>query len=147
MATVANILEKKGKAVSSIEPTESVAAAARLMNESKIGGLVVTDEGKMVGILTERDILTRVVAQGRDPVATTVREVMTSPVATGRPDTSLDECIGVMTSKRIRHLPVVDARGVCGIITSGDLLAFQVTEHEATIRYLKSYTFDAGGEG
>ena len=147
MATVWRILEKKGKAVSSTELTESVAAAARLMNERKIGGLVVTDQGKMVGILTERDILTRVVAQARDPVATTVREVMTSPVATCRRETSLNECIGVMTSKQIRHLPVVDDRGVCGIITSSDLLAFQVTEHEATIRYLKSYTFDVGGQG
>ena len=89
----------------------------------------------------------RVVAETRDPAATTVGEVMTSPVATCRPDTSLKECIGVMTRDRIRHLPVVDDHGVCGIITQGDILAFQLTENEATIRYLSAYSWDVGGEG
>ena len=147
MTTVQDILRKKGKDVVSIDPSESVQAAARLMNERKIGGLVVTAEGSMVGIVTERDVMRRVVAEPRDSAATTVREVMTSPVATCRPDTSLQECIGVMTGDRIRHLPVVDDEGVCGIITQGDILAFQLTEHEATIRYLSAYSGDVGGEG
>ena len=67
---------------------------------------------------------------------------MTSPVATCVPETTLDECIGVMTGKRIRHIPVLGEGAVCGMITSGDLLAYQVTEHEDTIKYLKSYVFD-----
>ena len=147
MSTVRRILEKKGRTVHSTDATQSVMAAAQLMNKRTIGGLAVIDDGNMVGILTERDILTRVVAAARDPAATTVREVMTSPVATCRPETSVHECIAVMTGKHIRHLPVVDDQGLCGMITSRDLLAFQVTEHEATIRHLKSYASDVGGEG
>ncbi len=147
MTTVQEILRNKGKDVVSIEASESVQAAARLMNERKIGGLVVTAEGSMVGIVTERDVMRRVVAEPRDSAATTVSEVMTSPVATCRPDTPLKECIGVMTRNRIRHLPVVDHQGVCGIITQGDILAFQLNENEATIRYLSAYSWDVGGEG
>ncbi len=147
MTTVQEILRNKGKDVVSIEASESVQAAARLMNERKIGGLVVTAEGSMVGIVTERDVMRRVVAEPLDSAATTVSEVMTSPVATCRPDTPLKECIGVMTRNRIRHLPVVDHQGVCGIITQGDILAFQLNENEATIRYLSAYSWDVGGEG
>ncbi len=146
MTTVQDILRNKGKDVVSIGASESVQAAARLMNERKIGGLVVIAGGSMVGIVTERDVM-RMVAEPRDSAATAVGEVMTSPVATCRPDTPLNECIGVMTRDRIRHLPVVDHEGVCGIITQGDILAFQLTEHEATIRYLSAYSGDVGGEG
>ncbi len=147
MTTVQEILRNKGKDVISIDASESVQVAARLMNERKIGGLVVTADGSMVGIFTERDVMRRVVAEPRDSAATTVGEVMTSPVATCRPDTPLNECIGVMTRDRIRHLPVLDHQGVCGIITQGDILAFQLTEHEATIRYLSAYSWEVGGEG
>ena len=147
MTTVQEILRNKGTDVVSIDASESVQAAARLMNERKIGGLVVTAEGTMVGIVTERDVMRRVVAEPRDSAATTVGEIMTSPVATCRPDTPLKECIGVMTRDRVRHLPVVDHEGVCGIITQGDILAFQLTEHEATIRYLSAHSWDVGGEG
>ncbi len=147
MTTVQEILRNKGKDVISIDASESVQAAARLMNERKIGGLVVTADGSMVGIFTERDVMRRVVAEPRDSAATTVREVMTSPVATCRPDTPLPECIGVMTRDRIRHLPVVDHQGVCGIITQGDILAFQLNENEATIRYLSAHSWEVGGEG
>lgn len=146
MATVRDILAKKGNRVFSVTADDSVAAAARLMNERKIGGLVVTDKGQMVGMFTERDILRAVVAEPRDPTATSVRKVMTSPVATCRSETTIEECVSVMTNKRIRHLPVVDDQSVCGIVTSRDVLAFQVSEQEATIRYLSSYAFDVGGE-
>ena len=147
MTTVQEILRSKGKDVVSIDASESVQAAARLMNERKIGGLVATADDSMVGIITERDVMRRVVAETRDSAATTVREIMTSPVATCRANTSLKECIGVMTRDRIRHLPVVDDEGVCGIITQSDILALQLTEHEATIRYLSAYSEDVGGEG
>ena len=73
--------------------------------------------------------------------------MMRWPVANGRPDAPLKGCIGVMTRDRIRHMPVVDHEGVCGIITQGDILAFQLTEQEATIRYLSAYSGDVGGEG
>ncbi len=143
MSTVQEILRKKhGAEVFSMVGAESVLNAARLMNERAVGCVVVTDEDQMVGIFTERDILRRVVAEQRDPASTRLADVMTSPVATCLPETTLDECVGVMTAKRIRHIPVLGEGGVCGMVTSGDLLAFQVREHQDTIQYLKSYVFD-----
>lgn len=142
MATVQTILTKKGSDVVTVVSAESVVNAARLMNEQGIGGVIVTDEGKVVGVFTERDILRRVVAEKRDPATTTLREVMTSPVTSCRPEASLEECMAVMSEKRIRHLPVTDDSGLCGIITSGDILAFQVKEQEDTIQHLSSYIFD-----
>ena len=147
MSSVTQILATKGRQVTSMESTESVLDAARLMNEKGIGGVPVTESGGIVGIFTERDILRRVVAECRDPATTTLREVMSERVVTCQPETTLDECVSVMTDKRIRHLPVVSDEGLCGIITAGDLLAFQVKDQAAIIRYLKSYTFDVGGEG
>ena len=143
MSTVQEILNKKtGAEVFSMVGGESVLNAARLMNERGVGCVVVTEDNNMVGIFTERDILRRVVAEKRDPSSTALSEVMTSPVATCVPGTTLDECVGVMTGKRIRHIPVLVDGAVRGMITSGDLLAYQVKEHEDTIQYLKSYVFD-----
>ena len=120
---------------------DSALTAATLMNERGIGGLVVLDAGRVAGMFTERDILRRVVAMRRDPATTPVSEVMTSPVAFCRRETTLNECRAVMTEKRIRHLPVVDEKGVCGIVTIGDLMAHEVTDQEATIQYLNEYIF------
>lgn len=141
MATVQAILDKKGREVITVAAHRTALDAARLMNERGIGGLVVTDSDRLLGIFTERDILRRVVAAGRDPGGTPIRDVMTTPVACCRPETSIQECRSVMTAKRIRHLPVVDDDGLCGIVTSGDVMAYRVEEHEDTIRYLESYVF------
>ena len=141
MAIVRGILGANGRQVVTIDAGETVLAAATTMNERGIGGLVVTDSGRVAGIFTERDILRRVVAERRDPATTRVREAMTAPVATCRPDTTLVECRAFMTEKRIRHLPVVDEQGLCGIVTIGDLMAYEVGEHESTIEYLSSYIF------
>ncbi|NIM50920.1 MAG: CBS domain-containing protein [Gemmatimonadales bacterium] len=142
MATVQDILGRKGSDVVSMVAGESVLNAARLMNERGVGGVVVTDGGEVVGVFTERDILRRVVAEQLDPAATTLQEVMTSPVITCRPEAELEECVGLMTVKRVRHLPVVDDSGLRGVITSGDILAHQVQEQKDTIEYLNSYVFD-----
>ncbi|OGF16071.1 MAG: hypothetical protein A2W00_10235 [Candidatus Eisenbacteria bacterium RBG_16_71_46] len=142
MLTVHAILAKKGNEVVSIGADDTTLEAARRMNERGIGGLVVTEGDRVIGIFTERDILRRVVAARRDPATTRVREVMTTPVACCRTETSLAEIRGVMTAKRIRHLPVVDEKGLCGIVTIGDLTAHEVTEHETTIEFLNSYIFD-----
>ncbi|MGH7731454.1 MAG: CBS domain-containing protein [Candidatus Eiseniibacteriota bacterium] len=141
MATVQTVIDRKGGQVVTIGVAETVLAAATLMNERGIGGLVVVDGGQVAGMFTERDILRRVVAMRRDPSTTPVREVLTSPVAFCRRETTLDECRAVMTEKRIRHLPVVDEKGVCGIVTIGDLMAHEVTDQEATIQYLNEYIF------
>lgn len=142
MATVLDILGRKGGEVVSLVADESVLKAARTMNERGIGSVVVTEDGNVVGIFTERDVLRRVVAEQKDPGATTVREVMTSPVITCRPEAGLEECAAVFTEKRIRHLPVVDDGGLRGVITSGDILAHQLEEQKDTIKYLNSYVFD-----
>jgi len=141
MSTVHSILCRKGAEVLTIDADQSVLAAAERMNERGIGGLVVVEGERMVGIVTERDILRRVVAAERDPALTPVREVMTSPVACCRRDTNLAECRAVMTNQRIRHLPVIDERGLCGIVTIGDLMAHEVSEQEATIEHLHGYIF------
>ena len=142
MPTVESILGRKGRDVVCVTASESVLNAANVMNERGIGGVVVTDDGEMVGIFTERDVMRRVVAEKRDPSQTLVRDVMTSPVVSCRPDTPLEECTAAMTGRRVRHLPVLDESGLAGIVTSGDILAHQVEDQEATIQHLNSYIFN-----
>jgi CBS domain-containing protein len=140
MATVSDILTAKGRHVLSIGPDATVLDAAVLMNDHKIGGLVVLKDGQLVGMLTERDLLRRVLAQCRDPVQTAVREVMTAEVVCCRPHTTLDEARGVMKNRRIRHLPVVDeGRRLDGLISIGDLNAYEAHDHEVTIHVLEEY--------
>ena len=139
MPTVRALLEKKNVSVAQVGKAQTVLEAARMMKDRHIGCLVVTEEGRVIGIFTERDILMRVVAEGREPARTTVGEIMTSPVACCHPDTTLAECIAVITEKRHRHLPVVEDGRLCGIISSGDLLAQQIRNHETTITYLQEY--------
>ncbi len=143
MPAVLDLLRRKGDGVHTVLPTDSVVAAATAMNQHGVGGLVVVDRsGKMVGMFTERDVLRRVVAAGKDPATTVVSEVMTMEVLACRPETSLQECASVMTSKRIRHLPVLNDSGLVGIVTIGDLLAQRVDDQQATIEYLTSFVYD-----
>lgn len=142
MATVQDILAKKGSDIISVAPGETVLRAAQLMNDRGIGGLVVTEGKRLAGIFTERDILRRVVSQRRDPANTKVAEVMTAPVTACGPDTPLDDCAAMMTGKRIRHLPVVGDHGLVGVITIGDVMAFQVSEQKDTIDYMHHFMFD-----
>ena len=143
MATVLDLLRRKGQTVHTVSPADHVVEAAALMNQHGVGGLVVVDrDGRVMGMFTERDILRRVVAQGRNPDTTAVGEVMTTEVLACAPETTLEECASVMTSKRIRHLPVRDGRGLVGIVTIGDLLAHQVDEQRTTIQYLTSLVYE-----
>ena len=146
MHKVLEILKKKGHEVSSIEEGSNVRAAASRMNERRIGSLVVTRGEEVVGIVSERDILGRIVAAGRNPESTVVSEVMTTPVACCRSDTSLEECKGVMTELRVRHLPVVENGKLMGIITSGDIIAFEKKEQQHTIEYLYHYLYGTAPE-
>jgi len=142
MAKVKDILALKGPDVVTMVADDAVVTAARLMNSRSIGGIVVLDDDEVVGIFTERDVMRRVVAERRDPVTTVIRDVMTTPVITCRPEAKIDECIALITEKRVRHIPVVDDSGHCGIITSGDILAYQVEEQADTIEHLNRYVFD-----
>jgi len=142
MATVRDILAVKGPAVASIPRQATVFEAAVGMNDRQIGSLVVTDSDKLVGILTERDILQRIVAQRRDPAETRVEEVMTTEVVCCRPHTTVEEARGVMKNRRIRHLPVLSEGGeLLGMISIGDLNAHQNHHQEQTIHLLHEYIY------
>lgn len=143
MATVRELLARKGSDVVSVAPTASVLDAARLMDERGMGSvLVLGDAQQLLGIFTERDLLRRVVAAGLPAATTLVQSVLTASPITCLPETSVEECSEIMNSRRIRHLPVVDASGLLGVVSSRDVLAHQVAEHEATIQYMNSYMFD-----
>ena len=123
MSTVKHILAEKGPGTVTMNADETVLNAALMMGRLEVGALVVTDVDGF-GIFTERDLLRRVVAKQRDPATTILRDVMTTPVATCRPETSLLECLATLEGKNIRHLPVVNNEGVCGLITNRDIAAF-----------------------
>ncbi len=143
MAVVRDLLTRKGSGVVSVAPAATVLEAAQLMNERGIGGVLVVDAGeRLVGIFTERDILRRVVAAGLPPATTPVLDVLTADPVTCLPETTVEECGVIMTSRRIRHLPVLDSAGLHGVVTSGDLLAFRVSEQESTIQYMNEYMFN-----
>jgi CBS domain-containing protein len=143
MAVVRDLLARKGTDVVSIQPTASVLEAARLMNDRGVGGVVVVDDDNaLLGIFTERDILRRVVAAGLPPETTSVADVFTRDIVTCTPDMNVDEIGSIMTTRRVRHLPVVDVLGLHGVVTIGDLLAHRLSDQETTIQHLNSYVFD-----
>lgn len=146
MSTVSNILEQKGSQVLSIGPDATVLDAALLMNEHKIGALVVIDQGRVAGIVTERDVLRRVVAERHDPADVKVSTVMTREVMCCRPDTEVQEAKQVCMAKRIRHLPVVeDDKQLVGMISIGDLNAWNLSSQQSTIAYLHEYLYGQAG--
>jgi CBS domain-containing protein len=142
MATVRDILVKKGSGVLTTGRESTVLEAAILMNEHKVGALVVLEGGRIAGMFTERDVLRRVVGEVRDPAHTRVEEVMTTELVCCRPETTLDEARGAMMNRRIRHLPVInDQDEMVGLISIGDLNAHERTSHEQTIYLLEEYVY------
>ncbi|MGH7590313.1 MAG: CBS domain-containing protein [Gemmatimonadales bacterium] len=142
MATLQDLLAHKGQSIVSVRPTDTVQHVANVMNDRNIGGVIVQEGETLSGIFTERDVLRRVVARGLDPATTAVSTVMTTPVLTCRPDMSVEDCAGLMTTKRIRHLPVAGGGALLGIVTIGDLMAHTVSEQQATIQHMNSYIYD-----
>ncbi|HZU36998.1 MAG TPA: CBS domain-containing protein [Gemmataceae bacterium] len=140
MGTVSEILATKGSHVLTIGAGAIVMDAALLMNEHKVGSLVVTEGSRPIGIFTERDILQRVVALRRDPATTRVADVMTAELACCRPETTIEEARGAMKNRRIRHLPVVDSdRRLLGLVSIGDLNAYHLDSQEQTIHLMNEY--------
>jgi CBS domain-containing protein len=140
MATVGELLAKKGSHVYQVTPSATVLDATRAMNEHRVGGLVVVQDGRMVGMFTERDVLRRVVAEQRSPAAVTVREAMTTDVICCDPATTVDEASRIMRDRRVRHLPICDPGGrVVGLVSIGDINAFHADVQEATIQLLNDY--------
>lgn len=144
MDCVANLLEFKSRhgssGVESIDAQATALDAARIMNEQRVGSLLVTDENDSpVGILTERDLLTRIIAAERSPSTTLVSAIMSSPIMTCRAGTKLDELRQVMREERIRHVPVVDDHAIVGMVSIGDLNFARSETMVETIRALEAY--------
>ena len=140
MSDVAKLLEEKGSEVLRIDGGATVFDAIRRMVESNVGALLVTERGSVAGIVTERDYLRRVTLEGRTEEETLVREIMTAPLVYVTPETSVEECMAVMTERRIRHLPVFDdGRELVGIVSIGDLVKFKSAEQDFQIKFLTEY--------
>ena len=140
MPDVAKVLEGKGSEVLQIEAYATVFDAIKRMVESNVGALLVTEGGRVTGIVTERDYLRRVTLEGRTEEETLVREIMTAPLVYVTPETSVEECMAIMTERRIRHVPVfADGRELVGIVSIGDLVKFQSKQQSFQIQYLTEY--------
>jgi CBS domain-containing protein len=139
MATVKTILERKGREVATIGPEATVLQAAQAMNERKIGSLVVVVGAHIAGIVTERDILSRIVASELDPATTRVDAIMTKKVASCTPDTPIEQCGLTMIERRIRRLPVVVDDRLIGIVTAGDVMRQENEQQREMIGHLTEY--------
>src|SRR5713226_2064590 len=139
MKKVRDILEVKGRAVWSIEPAASVFDALKIMAEKEVGALVVLEGSKVVGIISERDYARKVILHGRSSPTTLVNEIMTTRVAYAQPQQNIDECMAIMTEKRIRHLPVMDENNLLGVISIGDLVKSIIAEQQFIIEQLERY--------
>ena len=139
MSRVSDILGDKGPSVLSIEASSSVFEAVEEMVDANVGSLLVTDGGDIVGIVTERDYLRRVTLEGRTDRDTAVGEIMTTPLVVVTPETDIDECMAIMTDRRIRHLPVVRDGDVVGVVSIGDLVKFKSRQQSFEIQYLTDY--------
>jgi CBS domain-containing protein len=139
MRTVQDVLTLKGRTVWSVRPDDTVLHALGVMAERGIGAVLVLDQDRLVGILTERDYARRVVLLGRSSRDSAIKDVMTAQVVCVAPDRQIDECMALMTDKRVRHLPVLDHKQVVGLISIGDLVKATIADQEFTIAQLQSY--------
>ncbi len=139
MKLVKDILRNKGGDVWSIGPTASVFDAVRMMADREVGGLVVMDDDRLVGIITERDYARKVILDGKSSRDTPVAEVMTRRVLCVAPDRTVDECLALMSDKRARHLPVVENKTVVGVVSIGDLVKAIIDEQQVLIDQLQNY--------
>jgi len=139
MKSVKSLLEGKGHLVLTVSPDTSAYDAMKLMGERNVGALIVTTEGKPVGVVSERDFARRLFLLERSPREVPVKEVMTSPVVCVRPEHTNEECMALMTDKRIRHLPVLDGERLIGVLSIGDLVKDMISEQQFTISQLEHY--------
>jgi CBS domain-containing protein len=137
--TIQTILGSKSPEVFGISPSDTVYRAIELMNEKRVGALLVMDDGRLVGIISERDYARKVILMGRVSKETTVAEIMSSPVVVVAPDTTLVECMEIMTNQHFRHLPVVQMSEVVGLISIGDLVRVIIEQQAEHIEQLHNY--------
>jgi CBS domain-containing protein len=138
--TISEILQHKGGAVWCVSPTATVYEAIEMMAAKNVGALLVTEEnGKLIGIISERDYTRKVALRGKSSKATPVREILTGAIQHVSPSHSVEECMRLMTEHRIRHLPVVEADKIVGVISIGDLVNWIITAQSSTIHQLEAY--------
>ena len=139
MGQVSEILDEKGHRVLMIDADASVLEAVKQMVAANVGSLLVTDGGEIAGVVTERDFLRSVAGDDGIDGEASVREIMSSPLIVVTPQTSVDECMALMTNRRIRHVPVVDDGEVTGIVSIGDVVKFKSREQSFEIQFLHDY--------
>ncbi|MEI9981097.1 MAG: CBS domain-containing protein [Edaphobacter sp.] len=138
--TIAMVLKQKGGGtIASIPADASVYAAIEMMAERQVGALLVMESGMLIGIISERDYARKVILQGRSSKETPVSDIMSSPVITVTRQNTVGECMRIITNRHIRHLPVVEAGVVVGVVSIGDLVNSVISEQERTIRHLEAY--------
>src|SRR5688572_19420321 len=139
MGTVRNILQTKGNAVYTVSPETSVYEALEDLENNNLGSLVVVENGKLIGLFTERDYARKVILKGRSSKDTHVRDIMTERPVFVTPDSSIETCMQLMSSKAIRHLPVLDNDQLIGIVSIGDLVKYIINEKDFIIENLEHY--------
>src|ERR1700681_4186620 len=137
--SVGSVLNRKGSEVWFVTPNKTVYDAIQRMADKAVGALLVISDGKLAGIISERDYARKVILEGRSSKTTLVKEIMTSPVIFVTPDQTVDECMDIITRNRIRHLPIMKNEKVLGVISIGDLVKWVVSEQEETIEHLQNY--------
>ena len=139
MATVRQVLKNKGYEIWSVAPQSTVYEALQVMSEKDVGALLVVDEGNLVGIFSERDYARKLILKGRFSKDTTVTELMTHEVLYVEPQSTIEDCMALMTAKHIRHLPVLEKERLIGIVTIGDVVKQIISDQEFTIQQLGTY--------
>ena len=139
MGKVKDILRTKGNNVYSVEPTIMVYQAIERMCEKNIGGLLIVENGRLVGIFTERDYARKLILKGKSSKTTPISELMTENPITVSPENSIEDCMNLMTGKFIRHLPVVEGDKLVGLISIGDVVKQIIEEQKDIIEHLENY--------
>lgn len=139
MGAVLNLLDSKGRDVLTVDPDTSVREAIEKMEDISAGTAVVMEGGAVVGMVSERDVIRKVVLRGQKIDKVKVRELMSTDLTTITPETSLDDCMQLITEKRIRHLPVLCNGSLCGIVSIGDVVKYLIVEKDFKIKNLETY--------
>jgi CBS domain-containing protein len=139
MRTVSDILQTKGSEVYTINETKTVFDALMVMDEHQIGSLMVIKAGKLVGMVTERDYASKVIIKGKQSKSTPIEEIMTKNLVVAKCDTTINECMALMTDRHIRHLPVIENENLVGLVSIGDVVKEIIDEQNFVIEQLESY--------